>query len=549
MSNYRIFNMDSRFHVKRNALLAVAVFGLVGCASVTDRGTTEAQTAISSRESKASSLIRAAQARQSYVLEEKLPRFASRVVPVEPATALPPTGIVTARYSGRHTLLSVADIVTRLTGIPVVVTPDALLSPSEFVPAGVQAASAPMPANSKDSPVSGMSVRNLSNSEYVSTFELNYSGSLAGLLDSIAKRGGINWRYDGGAITFSRVITRTFNIKSLPGGLNTSGVVKLSPGDTGASMDVDVKSDANTWANLKPVLDSMVSKAGRIHIDVATGIVSVRDAAPNVDEIQRYIDYLNATALRQVTLNVEVLQVSLNENHERGIDWNYVSKVLASRGNAVVSLAGPSSSLPSSPATAVGLTVKSSTGASGEALVRALEEFGRVSSSYSAVVTTVNRMPVPIGVLNQRSYLKSVSVGVPASPAGGNIAGNVSGPTLTPGQISTGFAMTITPLVLDSNRMLVQTSLSISRLRNLATFTSGTGGNQASIQTPDVDVFNTMQRSSLVPGETLVLAGYESIEATSTERDLVRDVIPSSRVARNGRTSTVILITPRLMDY
>lgn len=109
--------------------------------------------------------------------------------------------------------------------------------------------------------------------------------------------------------------------------------------------------------------------------------------------------------------------------------------------------------------------------------------------------------------------------------------------------------MTITPLVLESNRLLVQTSLSISRLRELIPISSGTGSNQATIQTPDVDVFNSIQRSSLVPGETLVLAGYESVEAASTATDLVRDAIPSSRVARQARASTVILITPRLMDY
>lgn len=533
-----------RFHSKRHVLIGVMAIALGGCASVTDRGVAATHDGLSGRANEATSLLRAAQTRPAYVREETLPRFASRMVPVEPGTALPATGVVTARYPGRHTLLSVADIVTRLTGIPVVVTPDALLSPSDFAPGGAQATTG-LPA--REAPVAGLAIRNLPDHEYLSTFELNYSGSLAGLLESIAKRGGLNWRYDNGTITFSRVISRIFDIKSLAGGLAASGAIAINPGDAGSSMNVNVKAEGDIWANLEAVLGGMVSKAGRLHLDHATGIVSVRDAAPNVDEVKRYIDYLNATALRQVTLNVEVLQVNLSANHERGIDWDYVSKVLASRGNAVVSLTGPSTNLPSSPASGVGIAVRSSSGATANALVRVLEEFGSVSSSYSSVVTTINRMPVPIGVLNQRAYLKSVAPGTPTETANGAVS--VGAPTLTPGQISTGFAMTITPLVLESNRLLVQTSLSISRLRELIPFSSGSGSNQATIQTPDVDVFNSMQRSSLVPGETLVLAGYESVETTSTARDLVRGAIPSSRVARQARTSTVILITPRLMDY
>jgi hypothetical protein len=64
-------------------------------------------------------------------------------------------------------------------------------------------------------------------------------------------------------------------------------------------------------------------------------------------------------------------------------------------------------------------------------LITALEQFGRVSSSYSTVVVTTNRQPVPFGVQNTEAYLASVTAGTINATTGVS-----TGATLTASSVS-----------------------------------------------------------------------------------------------------------------
>lgn len=517
---------------------------LTACASKIDGGVQSQLDDTEVKVKSAQNQINAPQRKHAYVVDEVLPRFATRTVPLGPSAKLPQLGKVTLRYPGRQTLLTAADLISRAVDIPIVVTSDALLPPTDFEPGKGTSPAAPL-TNNKDS-IAPLVGRNLPDKEFQTTYELNYSGDLAGLLDHITKRGRLGWRYDGGVITISRMVRRSFSIKAMPSTGETKGDLSMSPGSgASASMSVSTQSQANVFGQIKATLDTMVSKSGSLQFDISNGTVNVLDAVDNVAQIELYIDRVNNSLLRQVTLSVQVLQVNLDEIHERGVDWAAVSRTMSDAGrNAVaVAIRGPELALPS--ATNSGFTFQLNSNGDGgpdaAALIRALETFGRVSASYASTVTTMNRQSVPLGVLNQLTYVKQVS-----PPTAGGVGTVVAGATITPGQLSTGFTMTVTPVVLDSNRVMLEAMLSISKLRSLNTFTSGAGALQASVQTPDVDIFSTMQRASMMAGQTMVIAGYESESSAANGQDMVRDAVPGFRVAKRQRTSTVILITPRL---
>jgi type II secretory pathway component GspD/PulD (secretin) len=121
-----------------------------------------------------------------------------------------------------------------------------------------------------------------------------------------------------------------------------------------------------------------------------------------------------------------------------------------------------------------------------------------------------------------------------------------TGATLTADTIITGFSMLVTPTVLDSGRILLESALSISALRELKDFSSGEGNLKNSIQLPAIDDFSTLQRLSVKAGETLVMTGFEREIMLRDERDVIRGVLPASQRVKGSRQSTVILITPRL---
>jgi type II secretory pathway component GspD/PulD (secretin) len=121
-------------------------------------------------------------------------------------------------------------------------------------------------------------------------------------------------------------------------------------------------------------------------------------------------------------------------------------------------------------------------------------------------------------------------------------------PSLTPGEVTTGFSMSLLPIVLDSNHVLMHCAINISSLKELVTFSSGVGLAQQSVQQPNVSSFSTQQRMTVKSGETIVLSGYENESTESKQTDVMRNVLPGSRVNSRNKNTLVVLITPKLLD-
>ena len=524
----------------------LTVLGLVAC-STTRSDIKDDQRAQSARAGQAQQALRQPMARPAYLVDDVRPKFATRSVPIEPGMRLPPEyGKVVMRLPGRHSLASIAELISRLINLPVVVSPDALLDPAVFMSGAMSAALTQTTkaadrggAASVDTTAAqaqgraaamGMTAVVQTESELRTTYELNYQGSLAGLLDQLADKAGLQWRYQDGRIVFSRMVTRVFTIKSLFGGVKTSSQLTLGTSATATSA-----TDSDLWSALEINLKNQLSTFGKLQIDSRGGTVTVTDAMPNVEAMARLIQVQNDTMMRQVILEVEVLQVDLRQEQQLGINWSAVGSFLdASNISTIVS---PTRLTSYSGNTGGALTFSRG---NFKLLIAALEEFGKVNTAYSAVLTTTNRQPVPLGVTSNEGYLKQVTAGTVSS------TGASTGSTLTAGTITTGFSLVVTPMVLDSGRVLLESALSVTALRDLKSFSSGVGTLMNSIQLPAIDEFSTLQRLSVKLGDTLVMTGFEREILLRDDLDVVRGVIPGSQRSKSMRQSTVIIITPRL---
>ena len=547
--------------------IALSLTLLVGCAQELHQKISIEQMEIQARGEAAQTLMRKKQVASPYLVEESLPRFTTRSVPYERIDKLPAhLGKVTMRVPGRHSLSSVGEMVQRLIDIPVILTPDALLDAALFAPG--QAVAGAVPGATPGGPMQGMPMGGVNaglnagagaskamqdnndikqraaeaganqaaftDKELSSTFELNYSGTAMGLLDYIAVRAGVQWQYQQGRITFSRVVTRAMSVKALAGGLKTSGAVSM-----GGGMTANATAESDVWPMLEATLKNLISARGRIQVDPKNGTVTVTDALQNVNAVAKFIDRQNDTMLRQIVLDAEVLQVDLKQEHASGIDWSVVSRGLG--GALSLNAPGSVGVFSGSTGGSVGAAISRNDGGSVKALVNALEQYGRVTSTYSTVVATTNRQPVPLGVQSSESYLAQVTAG-----ANNAVTGIATGATLTPGTVSTGFSMVLMPVIMDSNRVLIESTLQVSALRELKDFSSGSGATLNRIQLPSVDSYSTMQRINVASGDTMVMSGFEREINLRDENDIVRGVVPGSRRGKTSKQSTVILITPRL---
>ncbi len=538
----------------KSSLVSVCLL-LSACSSTFDATVNATHDETKDRSAQAQNQLRQPQNVVPLVTEDKTLRFTQKSIPFVRSTMLPSTiGNITLRVPGRHNLSTVADLISNATGIPVLMTPDALMDISLFSPGkgggpGLQALpnanGATDDASVYASLMAAGAARLALNDQLAqSTLELNYSGTLSGLLNLIAAKTRLRWTYEDDRIVFRRVITRTIMVKTLPGSIKSTGSLSLSSGGaSGGSQSASTESDTDFWQALEKTIPLLISSQGQAVVDQRMGMITVRDAIDNVQAVEKLVDLQNALFLRQISMNVEVLQVDLSLEHQSGIDWSYVSDSLA-KSNNVISLSGaPMVNGTTSPG-AFGFKFNNSAGVStGQALFKVLEKFGRVSTAYSSVLTTVNRQSVPVGVLNTLSYLKSITPA--ATTAGSTVAS--TGVGLVPGEITTGFSLNLLPMVLDSNRVLLQCTISISSLRELTKFSSGIGDSAQTVQQPNVDTFASLQRMTLNSGETMVIMGFERDEARTNQTDVVRNSVPGSRLITSSKKSTIILVTPRLL--
>ena len=537
---------------------------LGGCAlSRYETNISDTHGAISQRTEQANALLRNYPGPTPAVVNSQTPRFTTQSIPLDRNEMLPNhIASVTLRIPGRHNIKTIAALIERATEIPVQVTSDATMSAAMFVPIGMgQMAEAPAAAvNPLATPTAftapndksiiqriqragGNKLLNENDPATQNDFEVNYSGSLAGLLNQVSLRSDLRWSYESGRIKFYRVVSRTIAVKTLPGGLKLSSSLSLTS-TGGGTASSSTASDINIWTGIEKNLANMVSVSGKLVIDQNTGTVTVRDAFRNVEAVEQYVQSLNHNLMRQVAMTVEVLQVNLKNEFQSGIDWNYVSE---SMRLGKLQLKAPTAVASAETATSIGLVLKNTAGTTNQLLFQALEKFGRVSSSYSTVVTTVNRQPVPVGSQTTQSYLKSITPTVLTTV--GSTGGTAFGaPSLTPGEITTGFSLTLLPILLDSNHVLVECGLSLSSLKSLTSFNSGTGSSLQTIQQPSIGNFGVLQRLVAKSNETIVLSGFDAEVLQSQQIDPLLQKLPGSRAGSKDRTTTVVLITPRLID-
>ncbi len=521
------------------------------------------------RTQEAWSALRQAQPSQDYLIEENIPVISTRSVPLARDAALPShIKRVVFRFPGRHTLQTLTERISREIGIPIILSPDALRPASSFAPgsggagglaggAGAAGAAAGagsmafsptgnMPASSGQAFANGAELGALvvNPADYQRTFELSYAGTLDGLLDKIAAMASLNWKYEDQRLVFYRVQTRSFAIKTLPGALNLGALQGGGSGSGGAGGGGassgggggGSEGQSDFWAGLESNLRAILSSAGKMNLDKNAGILVVTDGNEAMAMVEQYVNQMNQLMMRQIRLEVEVVTVDLNEAHAAGIDWTVVSQL--SKGSLTYTT-------PPSTATAGTPFSVEFTGTNGKtAMLRALQTFGQVTSTYSGVVVTSNRTPAPISVNNTLSYVRQTTPAVVGAAAAGNVAAT-SG--LTPGQVTTGTNIQLLPMILDSNQVLMQCSVSIASLKELTRFDSGSGASQQSIQLPNVDTFTMVQRMAIPSGQTMVVMGYDQARTGSTTNGPFGTMI-TGKSGSGNKQSIVIMITPRISD-
>ncbi|EAB4410635.1 PilN family type IVB pilus formation outer membrane protein [Salmonella enterica] len=464
------------------------------------------------------------------------------------------------------TLPEISGLITRRCGVRVILSPEVMAAGSGAVSAGVTrriSGTLPVPDDSGRIPLDQLGATGGGPQAAAAPVTLNglrWQGQLGGLLDNITARTGLSWRTDHGAVVFYLTETRTFQFAFLntrvnsnasvssgstssmgtSGGSGAGGENSVS-GDSSSSQKTTTLQDRDAYDDIRKTMETILTpEKGRYWLSESTGGLTVTDTPQVLETVARYVDEQNREMNRQVQLSVKVLSVSNTRNERFGIDWSLVYKSLYQAGatlnNAGGEIAGATSAGVSILDTATGSAARFS---GSSLLIKALSEQGDISvvTSQDSIVT--NLTPVPIQMADQTVYVAG-SATTTTTDVGATT-------TLTPGMITTGFNMTLLPLIRQEGNVQLQVNFNLSDPPGIRSFTSKDGNSY--IEMPYTKLRSLSQKVNLRAGQSLVLTGF-SQDNTSVKKSGTftpgNFLFGGGRSGEHGRSTLVIIITPAL---
>lgn len=480
------------------------------------------------------------------------------------------------------TLHDIAGYVSESYGLPVSITDDAIEAAGQVPsPRALGLDGMPplkgltpqlrLPENMPESTSTGMGMGAGGRYNGGGRFRVAYEGDLRGFLDTVAAKTTTSWRHRGGGIEFFAVDTQVFRVDVLPapsavqaevssrsmgggsnGGMSGSGMGGMSGGmsgggiggaggengtQIGGSASTSSQIEIDPFTSIVEAVESMLSNQGKVTATAPLGQIVVTDRPAILARVGEYIEQANTIATRQVALEVRVFAVESNRSSGHSISWDMVWSSLGSRAGVDLIGGGPSTGGPS-----MGVTILDSDSPfSGSRLfLDALAEQANVKQLTSATAITLSGRPVPFQVTEEIGYLESSQVSL--VPDVGMQT------TINPGRTTSGFTMTLLPILSANNDVLMQATISLRSLRELRRLGSDQQGN--TYETPLTDLRQVMQHMNLRSGQTAIMTGFEqeTLRSNSTGVGSPRfRLLGGSKLDEERSTSLVIMITPKVV--
>lgn len=252
------------------------------------------------------------------------------------------------------------------------------------------------------------------------------------------------------------------NNNNVDNGLNNGGNNNFdssSNGDGNANGNgtrIETDSNNDYWTDLRDSLQTLIGNGeGRAVItSPQAGLVTVRAYPKELKAVREFLDQSGEHLKRQVVLEARILEVSLNEGYEQGVDWSGLSaswdgnKGIRGGGSLGNSQVGASNPIFNAIGGGAGFTISDGNFV---VAVDLLKTQGDVNTLSSPRVTATNNQKAVIKVGTDEYFVTNASTTTTTS-------GN-SAPIVTPNVELTpffsGIALDVTPQIDEAGRVLL----------------------------------------------------------------------------------------------
>ena len=310
-----------------------------------------------------------------------------------------------------------------------------------------------------------------------------------------------------------RLETRRFDLNYVI--TRRTGSRTLSASNTigqGSSAAVNDSDEGDIFSDVAAGVQTMLSAEGRFNMDRKAALLQATDFPDRLDQIQLYLDAVQHRATRQVQIQAKVIEITLNDESEAGINWDQ----LLTRSGEAVSVTKDIA-----------------------ALLKALEGQGKVNVLASPTVNAMNNEPAIMRVGIQDVYFKTTT-------ETDTVSGRLQ-TTVEPQSITEGVVLSVTPQIAGDGMI----NMSI-----MPTLTERTG-HATSRLGDKVPILSVREANTVVrvhDNETIVVAGLmdERMHPEQRRVPLLGGLPGIGAIFRGEATSRrktglVILLTPTVM--
>jgi len=330
-----------------------------------------------------------------------------------------------------------------------------------------------------------------------------------------------------------------------PGAAPTTGGTQGSADQTTGFTRVKGEDSANLWEDVKTTIEGLLSPQGKYSLNPLAGIVVVTDFPSRLDRMAAYFEAVETSVHRQVLIQAEILEITLTEDFEYGIDLAWLTKRGAFKGITP----GFPEAKGGLPKTIISQLLNPRSGVfqiglANEAvamLLDLLQTDGKVRVLSRPSVSTLNSQKAIIKVATDDVFFQTSTVLTVQGLAQTNV---------TQQNVTLGVVLSVTPQIASDGYIIMDVHPTVTDSTLSRTFKSG----DVVATAPVVDVRETNTVLRVRDGESVVIAGL-----VKTKKDKqVRAVPFLSKIPLLGvlfqqlkessqNTELVIKITPRIV--
>lgn len=373
------------------------------------------------------------------------------------------------------------------------------------------------------------------------TLYIDVDGSLKQALDYVAVKKGLKWKYDqlSNKIFIYKFDTRTFTVLGFGEAIEKVNRITTSMSSSNSSSDqgesstnneqsINIKAKTEYWAGIVESVNKLISGKGTATYNDVQNKVIVTDNDFVLSTIESFINDLNKDALREVALDIEVVNLTITDSRNINASLNITGindKLNLSFGNAIDFINLPDNS--------IGFQDNKTT-----AVLDMLDELGKVSVENKINAVTLNNMPIPIQLTQNRSYIEEVSTEEDSDTGNETVE-------VTVGVVAEGITMTATPKAINQN-VLLDYSLNLSTVDAIED-----APGDVQVQLPITSTKNFVQRVNLKNGVPRVIATVErSLTSNSSSHPLNENLwfLGGSEGVENKKDVLMVIVTPYITD-